>query len=143
MTPQGSNHVSDRLNRARQFATNRRRISALPHRSAVTKLRFAFFALASDAAVRYGVRFERVLHHLWEGRRFNRRFLVRSIMHMDELVHAVACVDNIGLAWADLAENYERALVRRCRGEQDDCGARADPVLHRNKPGGENPPIDP
>ncbi len=30
-----------------------------------------------------------------------------------------------------------------CRGEEDDGGACADPVLRRNQPGGENPPIDP
>jgi hypothetical protein len=64
-----------------------------------------------------------VLEHLWETRRWNRRLLLRSVTNIDDLVHAIACIDEVGLAWSDLAERYERTLIRRCRGGQDEIEA--------------------
>jgi len=99
------------------------RASSAPRRSAVARLRLAFFAQAGEVANRYHVRFERVLEHLWQSRRTNRRLLLRSVGCVDDLVHAIACVDEVGLAWADLSERYERALIRRCRCSQDEIEA--------------------
>jgi hypothetical protein len=92
-------------------------------RSAVARLRLAFFAQAGEFANRYHVRFERVLEHVWDARRWNRRLLLRAVTNMDDLVHAIACIDEVGLAWSDLAERYERTLIRRCRGGQDEIEA--------------------
>ncbi len=78
-------------------------------------MREAYFAEARCSASRYGLSFERLLVHLWEARRLRRRVLIGSIVYVDDLVHAVACVDEVALAWADLAERYEAALIHACR----------------------------
>jgi hypothetical protein len=83
----------------------------------MASLRRDYFASAADPAARYRVRFERIVQHLWQARQLNRRLALRTVEHMDDLVHAVACVDNRAQAWADLAERYEPALVRACRGK--------------------------
>jgi hypothetical protein len=82
----------------------------------VQRLRSTYFSQASEAAARYGVSFDRLVVHLWRARNLHRHFSLRNIAHIEDLVHAVACVDGSGLAWADLCERYERALVRRSRG---------------------------
>lgn len=105
------------LSRARQSRTSARR------RTAICTLRRNFFAQAGESANRYHIGFERVLEHLWQARSFNRRLLLRSVTCVDDLVHAAACIDEIGLAWSDLSERYERALIRRCRGSQDEIQA--------------------
>lgn len=92
-------------------------------RRAVERLRCAYFAQAGELAARYRVRFERVLQHLWNARRINPRLLLRFVLHVDDLVHAIACVDNVGLAWADLSERYELTLIRRCRHGHDEIEA--------------------
>jgi hypothetical protein len=86
-------------------------------------LRLAFFAQAGELAGRYHVRFERVIEHLWQARRCNRRLLLRGVTNVDDLVHAIACIDDVGLAWSDLAERYEPTLIRRCRTGQEDIEA--------------------
>jgi hypothetical protein len=85
----------------------------------LSRLRCAYFSQAGESAGRYGVTFERMLVHLWRARQTNRHLVLRSISHVDDLVHAVACVDGTALAWIDLAERYERALVRRCDASQE------------------------
>ena len=92
-------------------------------RHSIARLRSAFFAQAGESAARYGISFERVLLHLWEGRRVSGRFQLRHVAHLEDLVHAVACVDDRSLAWADLADQYERALIRSCRGMKDEIDA--------------------
>ncbi len=100
-----------------------RRAAGATRTRSLAKLRCAYFAHAAESAARYGVTFERLLLHLWQARQVNRRLLMRSVVYIDDLVHAVACVDQVGLAWADLVERYERALIRRCRGTQDEIEA--------------------
>lgn len=89
-------------------------------RGAIGWLRCAYFSQAGDSAARYGISFERIVQHLWDARHSNRRFTIGDVGHMDDLLHAVACVDDIPLAWVDLSERYERALVRKCRGSFDE-----------------------
>lgn len=96
---------------------------ARPRCSGLAALRFAYFSQAGEAASRYHIRFDRILKHLWQARNAGRVVLVRSIHCVDDLVHVVACVDGAGLAWSDLAERYERALIRRCRGYHDEIEA--------------------
>ena len=86
----------------------------------MARLRRAYFAQAGENAARYRVTFDRIIVHLWQARSTNRRTMLRSVSCLDDLIHAIACVDEVGLAWADLAERYERALIRRCRGHQDE-----------------------
>ncbi|MHC4447185.1 MAG: hypothetical protein ACYSXF_05310 [Planctomycetota bacterium] len=52
---------------------------------------------------------------VWEARRLRRRVLIGSIVYVDDLVHAVACVDEVALAWADLTQRYEAAVIHACR----------------------------
>lgn len=94
-----------------------------PPRSSVSRLRTAFFAHAGELAHRYHITFERLIAHLWRARHAHRRLTLRSVTHVDDLVHAIACIDEVGMAWSDLGERYERALIRRCRGGQDEIEA--------------------
>ena len=80
----------------------------------VTELRRSYFANASETASRYAIDFDRVVAHLWRARGHYQRLVVRSVVHLDDLVHAIACIDQIDLAWSDLSERYERALRRCC-----------------------------
>ncbi len=80
---------------------------------AIDGLRRRFFAEAGAVAARYGIEFERVLTHLTDldaGRSIDR------VEHLADLVHAVACVDEVGIAWADLSEHYEQVLVQGVEG---------------------------
>lgn len=86
-----------------------------PTASAVLALRWAYFAHARESAGRYGIAFDRVLIHLWQARRLRRRVPLRAIANLDDLVHAVACVDEVGSAWADLVDRYEAGLIRSSR----------------------------
>jgi hypothetical protein len=65
--------------------------------------------------MRYGVRFERLLGHLEDLCAEQPHRATAGIGHIDDLVHAVACIDGDDLAWRDLVEQHERALVRACR----------------------------
>lgn len=86
-----------------------------PRRCGIARLRSAFFARGYEGATRYSVLFERVLRHLWTARRANRGVTLRHVTHIEDLVLAVGCIDGDSRAWSDLAEQYERSLVRRGR----------------------------
>src|SRR5688500_17092199 len=83
--------------------------------TAVSQLRRAYFASGAEHAGRYGVEFARVVAHVWHARRAGRRTPLRRIRYIDDLVQAIACIDDSPQAWTDLAQRYERTLVRRCR----------------------------
>ena len=76
-----------------------------------------------ESAARYGVSFNDLMRHLWVARRTNTRLLARCVVYVDDLVHAIACARNVPLAWSDLADRYERALIRRCRPGHDEISA--------------------
>lgn len=104
-----------RLNGGGAAVMKRSRRSRTRRSRSMARLRSEYFASAAETAVRYGVTFDRVVAHLWRARSLNRQFSLRMVAHLEDLVHAVACVDDVGLAWAELADRYERALIRRCR----------------------------
>jgi hypothetical protein len=106
-----------------QQSTRVRKKMRCSRKRSVARLRGEFFAKAGEPASRYGISFERLMHHMWEARTDNRRLLLRHVTHIEDLVHAVACIDGRSLAWNDLAERYERTLIRRCRGDQDEIAA--------------------
>ena len=81
----------------------------------VADLRRAYFAQAGDVARRYGVDFDQVIDHVHAARANHARGAIPNIRHMDDLVHAVACVADRDLAWWDLAEEHELTLVRMTR----------------------------
>lgn len=87
------------------------------------QLRRAYFAQAADAASRYGVIYERILIHLWRARRRMARLPLRAIAHVEDLVQAIACVDDVALAWSDLIQQNELALVRVCQRRLGDADA--------------------
>ena len=74
-----------------------------------------YFAQGGAAAARYAVRFERVLEHLRAARVRHPHLAIPVVRHMDDLVHAVACVDGSDLAWRDLSDQHERGLFRAWR----------------------------
>ena len=78
-------------------------------------LRRAYFAHAAEIAVRYSVTVDRVLRHLECALAHHSSRSVPAVRHMDDLVHAAACVDGYDIAWRDLVDRYERPLVRACR----------------------------
>ena len=88
---------------------------AVCSRTSESQLRRAYFAQAADVAVRYGMSFDRVLAHLGEARTRHPHIMVSAIRHVDDLVHAIACVDGSDVAWRDLVDRHERALIRVCR----------------------------
>ncbi len=81
----------------------------------VTDLRRAYFAQAGEIARRYGVGFDHVLEHVHAARPRYAHGALPDVRYMDDLVHAVACVGDRDLAWWDLAEQHELALVRMTR----------------------------
>jgi hypothetical protein len=85
------------------------------NRTDESALRRAFFAQAGELAVRYGVCFDDVMTHVYAARANHPHCALPVIRHIDDLVHAVACVADVHVAWWDLTEQYERALVRACR----------------------------
>jgi hypothetical protein len=80
----------------------------------VSELRRAYFAHAGEIAMRYGIRFERVLDHLETLRLEHPQHSFPAVRYLDDLIHAVACLDGVDLAWRDLGEQHERALTRAC-----------------------------
>jgi hypothetical protein len=96
-----------------------RRAPRAPRRLALQRLRSLFFQ-NSDLAQRYDMTFDRLVAHLWRARRLHPRLLLGSVNCMDDLIHAVACLDNNSLAWSDLPVRHERTMVRRCRDGRDD-----------------------
>jgi hypothetical protein len=71
-------------------------------------------------AQRYDMTFDRLVEHLWHARRSHGRPLLGCVSCVDDLIHAVACLDDNGLAWSDLPVRHERTLVRRCREGRDE-----------------------
>lgn len=91
-------------------------------RSAIAKLRRRYFAASCDPGARRGISFDDLLIHLWRSRRFNPRLRLRSVMHLEDLALAIACLQGQSRAWTDLGEQHEGHLVRACRrhlGESD------------------------
>jgi hypothetical protein len=78
-------------------------------------LRRAYFGQAGEIALRYGVAFDRVLDHLRLLQAEHPHNAIPVVRYLEDLIHAVACVDGVDLAWRDLAERHERALIRACR----------------------------
>lgn len=101
----------------------RTQIIVVARRRSLAKLRKAYFSGSREAAIRYRIPFDRLLKHLWIARKTNPRFTLRHVKSLDDLIHAVACIDGFGLAWVDLAERYERPLVRQCLGSHDEIAA--------------------
>jgi len=98
-----------------KMRTARREHNAARYRMDESELRRAYFAQAGDTVARYGVGFDDVLAHLRATRANHMHATLPVVRHIDDLVHAVACVGAVDLAWWDLTEQYERALVRACR----------------------------
>ena len=99
-----------------QMRTARREHNAARcFRTDESELRRAYFAQAGDPAARYGISFDDVFSHLIATRANHTHATLPPVRHMDDLVHAVACVGAVDLAWWDLTEQYERTLVRACR----------------------------
>ncbi len=90
---------------------------------ATSKLRRAYFAHAGELAMRYGVTFDRVAQHVHRGWNREQALIVKGIRYAQDLVHAVAYVDNVGLAWSDVADHHERMLIRACRDRLDETDA--------------------
>lgn len=84
-------------------------------RATDAELRQAYFSQAGAVAARYGVRFDRVMEHLRTARARYPHLAIPVLAHVDDLVHAVACVDGCDLAWRDLGDAHERGLIRACR----------------------------
>lgn len=103
-----------RLDPARQPA-QRRTTKQAPDRAQLDALRRAYFAEAGEAAARYGISFGQVHEHLLAARPSARRIAYARVTHVADLVHAVACVQDVAHAWMDLSQMYEPWLVRACR----------------------------
>jgi hypothetical protein len=98
-------------------------ITVTLRRRGVGRLRQTYFSQAWETAARYRIPFDRVIRHIWRARRASRRLNLRHIRHWEDLIHVIACIEGINLAWVDLAEQYERALIRQCRGSHDEVAA--------------------
>jgi hypothetical protein len=83
--------------------------------SKLATLHRAYFAEAGEAAARYGITFGQIVEHLQSARPNARRVAYDRVRHLSDLVHAVACVHDVSLAWTDLSQLYEPWLVRVCR----------------------------
>lgn len=92
-------------------------------RKSIASLRRSYFAQAAESASRYHISFDRIVQHLWDARRRQPYYRLRATIATDDLVHAIACIDDVGLAWADLGARFERPLIRRCRESQDEISA--------------------
>ena len=73
--------------------------------------------------MRYGVTFDRVAQHVHCGWNREPALIVKGIRYAQDLIHAVACVDNVGLAWSDVVDHHERMLIRACRDRLDETDA--------------------
>ncbi|MHC4429692.1 MAG: hypothetical protein ACYS0D_13970 [Planctomycetota bacterium] len=85
----------------------------------IDSLRRAYFAQAAEIAIRYGVLFDRIVEHVRGAEALQPRRTPYSIRYVEDLVHAAACAGGQDLAWRDLIEQHERALVRSCTEEFD------------------------
>ncbi len=73
--------------------------------------------------MRYGVTVDRVAQHVHCGWNREPALIAKGIRYAQDLVHAVACVDNVGLAWSDVVDHHERMLIRACRDRLDETDA--------------------
>jgi hypothetical protein len=82
------------------------------HDPVIHRLRMNYFSHGGHLGARYGVSVDRLVRHVVDG--FARRGLVPAapLRHVADLIHAAACVDRSVLAWSDLHERHEGALVR-------------------------------
>jgi len=87
--------------------------------------RRAYFADAGEAAARYGIPFGQVHEHLIAARPNARRISYDRVHYVTDLVHAVACVQDVNVAWLDLSQMYEPWLVRVCRSR----AVETDPIV--------------
>ncbi len=85
-----------------------------------SQLRRAYFAHAGELAVRYGITFDRVAQHVRRGWNREPALSIKGVRYAEDLVHAVACIDGVGLAWSDLVDHHERMLTRACRDRLDE-----------------------
>ena len=85
-----------------------------------SQLRRAYFAHAGELAVRYGITFDRVAQHVRRGWNREPALSIKGVRYAEDLVHAVACIDGVGLAWSDLVDQHERMLIRACRDRLDE-----------------------
>ena len=88
-----------------------------------SQLRRAYFAHAGELALRYGVTFDRVAQHVRRGWNSEPALSIKGVRYVEDLVHAVACVEGVGLAWSDLVDYHERTLTRVCRERLDETNA--------------------
>lgn len=88
-----------------------------------SQLRRAYFAHAGELAIRYGITFDRVAQHVRHGWNHEPALSIKGVRYAEDLVHAVACVDDVGLAWSDLLDHHERMLTRACRDRLDETDA--------------------
>ena len=65
--------------------------------------------------MRYAVPFDRVETHVEDAARLGVTVPMKRVRYVDDLLHAIACVDNAPLAWSDLVDQQERMLIRACR----------------------------
>ena len=73
--------------------------------------------------MRYGITFDRVAQHVHRGWNREPALIAKGVRYVHYLVHAVACVDSVGLAWSDVADHHERLLIRACRDRLDETDA--------------------
>ncbi len=95
-------------------SAHRKRVQQTAMQNATSQLRRAYFAQASQAVARYNIMFDRVVEHvkpMWEATPRN----TKDIRYADDLVQAIACVEGMSVAWADLVEQHERILIRASR----------------------------
>ena len=88
-----------------------------------SQLRRAYFAHAGELAMRYGITFDRVAQHVRRGWNREPALSIKGVRYAEDLVHAVACVEGVGLAWSDLVDHHERMLTRACRDRLDETDA--------------------
>lgn len=75
-------------------------------------LRREFFARAGSLATRYGVTPERLVSFCSQRDPSTPLGTSRLVGHIEDLVMAAACTDDVAPAWSDLHERHESILVR-------------------------------
>lgn len=83
-------------------------------------IRREFFARAGVPAARYGIDPDAVVQYCSAHRPASPLSASRMIVHLEDLTHVVACLSGVGLAWSDLIEAHEPALLRIVRDRLDD-----------------------
>ena len=114
-TPDERGLKMPRVQPARERNSLRRSTKPVEDPAKLDALRRKYFAEASETAARYGISFGQVHEHLLHARSGARRIAYDRVQHVADLVHAVACVQDVGLAWLDISQMYEPCLVRVCR----------------------------